>query len=35
MGTPVGPKYIPYPYLDPLGEGGLCLRVGKANGNAV
>ena len=22
MGTPVGPKYIPYTYMDPLGEVG-------------
>ena len=20
MGTPLGPKYIPYTYMDPLGE---------------
>ena len=22
MGTPLGPKYVPYPYLDPLGRKG-------------
>ena len=21
MGTPLGPKYIPYTYMDPLGSG--------------
>ena len=21
MGTPLGPKYIPYTYMDPLGKG--------------
>ena len=21
MGTPLSPKYIPYTYMDPLGEG--------------
>ena len=21
MGTPLGPKYIPYTHMDPLGEG--------------
>ena len=21
MGTPLGPKYIPYTYMDPLGQG--------------
>ena len=23
MGTPLGPKYIPYTYMDPLGKEGL------------
>ena len=23
MGTPVGPKYIPYTHMDPLGKEGL------------
>ena len=23
MGTPLGPKYIPYTYMDPLGKAGL------------
>ena len=29
MGTPLGPKYIPYTYMDPLGKakGDLSLRV--------
>ena len=22
MGTPLGPKYIPYTYMDPLGQQG-------------
>ena len=22
MGTPLGPKYIPYTYMDPLGTSG-------------
>ena len=22
MGTPLGPKYIPYTYMDPLGKAG-------------
>ena len=26
MGTPLGPKYIPYTYMDPLGKG-LRFRV--------
>ena len=21
MGTPLGPKYVPYTYMDPLGKG--------------
>ena len=28
MGTPLGPKYVPYPYLDPLGgKGPIILRA--------
>ena len=26
MGTPLGPKYIPYTYMDPLGEHGAFVR---------
>ena len=26
MGTPLGPKYIPYTYMDPLGLLTLCLN---------
>ena len=25
MGTPLGPKYIPYTYMDPLGAGEIIL----------
>ena len=28
MGTPLGPKYIPYTYADPLGD---CVRVIRSN----
>ena len=27
MGTPLGPKYIPYDYMDPLGLWGHCLET--------
>ena len=35
MGTPLGPKYIPYTYMDPLGIGDrckvyLCLNFAKS-----
>ena len=30
MGTPLGPKYIPYTYMDPL---ALVSRNGRENGN--
>ena len=26
MGTPLGPKYIPYTYMDPLGKFLLIIR---------
>ena len=26
MGTPLGPKYIPYTYMDPLGMFNILLR---------
>ena len=28
MGTPLGPKYIPYTYMDPLGKVSLRGPVG-------
>ena len=27
MGTPLGPKYVPYTYMDPLGLGLEFLRL--------
>ena len=27
MGTPLGPKYLPYTYMDPLGEPWLGIYV--------
>ena len=32
MGTPLGPKYIPYTYMDPLGVAFLVSQDFMANG---
>ena len=28
MGTPLGPKYLPYPYMEPLGFGSFERNIG-------
>ena len=35
MGTPLGPKYIPYTYMDPLGLMGVVLKVLVRRGHSM